>query len=319
MEINHWKRQYSLQRALPLNKNLEFGSRTVDPFETEQPAEQCSILTTNRMSSSEEVASNGMDEVELRPKKSDVSEPKVRVSIGTFEKKREPSKLDYLPTRNSLRTDKTSDTSNISVQLHEELTQTFSRARLRQRIPDAVVAEGEFSVATSGPEVSKAPVRPASLPARPNTGQWEDALIIELKSRTKEIQEIKEDKEVTASAAPRPTVIVIGGSTNGSTNKEAGVPEERKKTPSWPTINRKPSAQIQAKMASLAAAAASASPAAAEAAAAQAAVAVVSEVSPPAEGIQSHPPLKNSITQSADNKITIQINPYVSNRSLHRN
>jgi len=308
VETNHWKRQYSLQRGLPLNKKL-------DP----------SIVIQKRISSAEEEA---MEEVELRKKKSEVNEPKVRVSIGTFETKPEPCKLDYLPARTSLRSDVVSGSNDISLQLHEELNQTFSRARLRQRIPDSVVAEGEFVAPASGAEVSKAPVRPVSLPARPNTSPMPNSLIIELQSRTREKQEIKDDKEepkATAAPPPRPTIITIGGSTSASTNNEAAVQGEGKRIPSWPTMSRKPSAQIQAKMASLAAAAASrATPAAAAeaeaaAAAAAAAAAVVSGVSPPAEGVQSHPLLNDSISQSADNKITIQINPYVSNRSLRRN
>ena len=322
VETNHWKRQYSLQRTLPSNKNSERGSRS-NPTEEEQR----SNLTRHRTNIPEEAATNSMDEVELR-KKSEGNEPKVRVSIGTFEKRREPSKLDYLPTRSSVRADTAGSSNDISAQLREELTQTFSRARLRQRIPDSVVAEGEFSVPISVPEASNAPARPVSLPAPPTTSSsssMQNSLIIELKSRTREKQEVKEDKKEPEAAPPslHPTVIIIEGSTNrstnGSTNQEVGALEGRKKTPIWPTFSRKPSTQIQAKMASLKAAAASATPAEAEAAAAEAAAAVVSRVSPPAEGTESQPPIKDSISQSADNKITIQINPYVSSGTLRRN
>merc|ERR1712116_77630 len=92
------------------------------------------------------------------------------------------------------------------------------------------------------------PARPVSLPAPPTTSSsssMQNSLIIELKLRTREKQEVKEDKKEPEAAPPslHPTVIII----EGSTNREVGALEGRKKTPIWPTFSRKPSTQIQAK------------------------------------------------------------------------
>ena len=106
------------------------------------------------------------------------------------------------------------------------------------------------------------------------------------------------DRLEEKSCGKYPTVINISGHDSPFDGQRASRREMEKK--------RKPSAQIQAKMAALAAAAAAGPPDGP----------LLPPQSPPAPSLalQSHKTFSDSICHTADNKITIQINPYVSQR-----
>lgn len=74
----------------------------------------------------------------------DKSLPSVRFSIESYpsgQHRIEPSKLDFLPAKLTTFTPNRTDKQNIQSQLQSELSQTLSRARLRQRLPDSFTGE----------------------------------------------------------------------------------------------------------------------------------------------------------------------------------
>ena len=93
-----------------------------------------------------------MDQVVLRQKAEETSEKRsasapagstVRISIGTYpsqQQRPQPAKLDFLPARPNSEMKiggQPVDSARVKNLLQTELSQTLSRARLRQRLPDA--------------------------------------------------------------------------------------------------------------------------------------------------------------------------------------
>lgn len=96
------------------------------------------------------------------------TKPAVRVSIGTYQELRpEPTKLDFLPPkRHSVSpggVGKSLD-GTIKNQLHTELNQTLSRARLRQRLPSSDLVDEETK---KPPSAEMSPVLKEISPDRP--------------------------------------------------------------------------------------------------------------------------------------------------------
>jgi len=221
----------------------------------------------------------------------------VRLSIGTYSTQhKEPSKLDFLPVRKDAAHQTTNATDScVKSLLHDELTQTLSRARLRQRSEFASVP------------VPALPLPALPLPSR-NTVESTPETSLEASFTAANVRkEVKSAEKLAGKGADRleekscgkyPTVINISGHDSPFDGQRASRREMEKK--------RKPSAQIQAKMAALAAAAAAGPPDGP----------LLPPQSPPAPSLalQSHKTFSDSICHTADNKITIQINPYVSQR-----
>lgn len=181
----------------------------------------------------------------------------VRVSIGTYQEVRpEPTKLDFLPPKRQSSSPvgaKSSDGA-IKNQLQTELNQTLSRARLRQRLPSSDLPHDDEKIKTP-PSETAPPTKTKTIIQTKNNG-----------SEVNVVRPVVFPKEMTIG---RPAAVVAAN--------------QHPPPPVLSTFGRVPSAEIQAKMASLAAA----------------------STAPGGTGREA------TISQSADNKVTIKVQPYV--------
>lgn len=209
--------------------------------------------------------------------------PPVRVSIGTYHSQPEPSKMDFLPPKTSrssvgvLPSESNNATKSL---LQAELSQTLSRARLRQR---QSIEESTVTLPKSQPPITSAGsslIHNHHSSTSPST-----TIILEPKSRssleTSSVSNLKKSTE-----AP----VVLS------------------------TFGRQPSVEIQAKMASLAAAAA------ASAGTPHNSGAISARSTSPTVAVNNNDDSlpKETISMSPDNKVTIKVNPYVSSSINNR-
>lgn len=220
-----------------------------------------------------------MSEVVLRDKS---SKPAVRVSVGTYHSQPEPTRLDFLSagrnSRSSVGSNASGSSDTIKHQLQTELNETLSRARLRQRLPSQDLPENHNSEAAS----IKSPHN--TIPGVPV-------------STSSSLDNNQNSKQQPVQVNLKKVNLFEGQPTNqAASNKNPGPGKEPTGAPS--TIvrqHRQPSVEIRAKIASLTAAGANAPDT------------VATEQFP-------SPPVDNSnrdIRVSADNKVTIRVNPYV--------
>jgi len=211
--------------------------------------------------------------------------PPVRVSIGTYHSQQEPSKMDFLPpkaSRSSVGVLPSESSNATKSLLQAELSQTLSRARLRQRqsIEETTVNESLPKSQPSTTSAGSSIIHHHHSSTSPST-----TIILEPKSRssidTSSVSNLKKSTEA-------PMVLS--------------------------TFGRQPSVEIQAKMASLAAAAA------ASAGGPHNSGAISARSTSPTVAVNNNDDSlpKETISMSPDNKVTIKVNPYVSSSINNR-
>jgi len=239
-----------------------------------------------------------------------VSGSPVRISIGTYpseQRRPAPTKLDFLPAKSGGGGGSGGgvDAAHAKTLLQTELSQTLSRARLRQRLPDLELDEEAASDPPVVPLVVAKPPPPTPTPPTPPTRDMKALsldekkahLMMELKARTESGAGAAELGGVEAEAPIGTTVVVTPPPPPQATAAVVvdGAKSALRKTVSTPVV-RKPAADIQARMASL--------------------VAQATNGGRSDAGVDAgvEPNVEASISQSTDNRVTIQVNAYVPGR-----
>ena len=205
------------------------------------------------------------------------SKPTVRVSIGTYHSQPEPSRLDYLTSsvrssRSSMGNSTTTGTDSNALKNQLQSELTQTLSRARQR-----QRQPSQDVALGDDEMSsKSP--PPTVPAASSSSlspAESNQSSVTVQVKLKKAEALSGHQHPTTGINKDRNSLGHGGSTILST---------------FGRSHRQPSIEIQAKIASLAAGGANA----------------------PAERASSPPTTDNDIRISADNKVTIKVNPYFS-------